>query len=179
MDDAIYRAGLEMKAAERKAEPARESPAEVLRRLAMSARKCDPFSAYEAMELEAVARELAELRADKVRLDWIDRQRLSVDHRPAECDQFSYWRVYLDGGCWVGNALRTVIDSAMLQQAGPDAATVPSEPRCNRKRSDMTPCVIEDGDCARADNGVCVGCGVMVGETMQAGPDAGGGRADG
>lgn len=30
---------------------------------------------------------------------------------------------------------------------------------CARKRSDMTPCVITDGDCARDDSGECVGCG--------------------
>jgi hypothetical protein len=31
--------------------------------------------------------------------------------------------------------------------------------QCERKRSDMTPCVIEDGPMALADVGVCVGCG--------------------
>lgn len=33
---------------------------------------------------------------------------------------------------------------------------------CPRKRSDMTPCVVTDGENARADDGVCVGCGVSV-----------------
>lgn len=31
--------------------------------------------------------------------------------------------------------------------------------KCHWKCSDMTPCVIEDGENARADDGACVGCG--------------------
>ena len=30
--------------------------------------------------------------------------------------------------------------------------------QCPFARSDMTPCVIKDGELARADDGVCVGC---------------------
>ena len=33
------------------------------------------------------------------------------------------------------------------------------ERKCPRAKSDMTPCIIKDGDVAFADDGVCVGCG--------------------
>jgi hypothetical protein len=33
---------------------------------------------------------------------------------------------------------------------------------CPRKKSSMTPCIVEDGEWARADDGLCVGCGVRV-----------------
>lgn len=34
--------------------------------------------------------------------------------------------------------------------------------KCSRKRSDMTPCVLDDGFICLADDGVCVGCGETI-----------------
>lgn len=33
---------------------------------------------------------------------------------------------------------------------------------CPREKSDMTPCVCRDGNCAVTDDGKCVGCGIDV-----------------
>lgn len=45
--------------------------------------------------------------------------------------------------------------AALFSQPSPP----PAPPACPFAKSDMTPCVQQDGDMARADDGVCVGCG--------------------
>jgi len=38
---------------------------------------------------------------------------------------------------------------------------------CPREKSDMTPCVARDGDCAMTNDFYCVGCGVSVQELIE------------
>ena len=42
----------------------------------------------------------------------------------------------------------------------------PKELICPREKSDMTPCVARDGDCASTNGGRCVGCGADVMELL-------------
>lgn len=37
---------------------------------------------------------------------------------------------------------------------------------CPREKSDMTPCVARDGDCAMTEDGKCAGCGADVAELL-------------
>lgn len=54
----------------------------------------------------------------------------------------------------IGNELM----ESVLKRTGLKA----SELVCPRERSDMTPCVARDGDCAMTNDCHCVGCGVSV-----------------
>lgn len=43
----------------------------------------------------------------------------------------------------------------------------PKELVCPREKSDMTPCVARDGDCAMTDDYCCIGCGVSIIRCLQ------------
>lgn len=89
------------------------------------------------------------------------------EHRMAEHDAVGDILIYLAGYCSArGLSMQDAMEYAWAQVKNRDWQKNKQDgvgkPTCERKRTDMTPCVVTDGPTAKADNGVCVGCGALV-----------------
>jgi len=71
-----------------------------------------------------------------------------------------FFRISVCDGCYWKIAAFCLNEKICAHNNKPDKCEDCKKSRkCSRKRSDMTPCVVTDGDCAKDDNGRCVGCG--------------------
>ena len=92
---------------------------------------------------------------------------------------FAWGRIPREGEIGDGGDYETLTEvlDAVRAEGGEivDPATrsvyVPVKRKCFRKQTDMTPCVVEDGEDARSDDGYCVGCGLHVSAKEERGDD--------